>query len=132
MDTCPWTPGQAPILWTPGPKGDHLDRRRFRHDKRGFIDERLPAIAQRLNIDAKRDHLDRRRFRHDKRGFIDERPPAIAQRLNIDADAWKCAMQPRGNVFGRPMGKLDHMRLHANTLGQSWIRGLTGARKLYV
>lgn len=69
--------------------------------------------------------------RDDKRGFIDGRLPAIAQRLNIDADAWKCAMRPGGNVFGRAMGKLNHMRLHANTLGQSWVRGLRAARKLY-
>jgi REP element-mobilizing transposase RayT len=69
--------------------------------------------------------------REDKRGFIDKRLPAIAQRLDIDADAWTCAMRPRGNVFGRAMGKLDHMRLHANTLGQAWVRGLRNASKLY-
>jgi len=57
--------------------------------------------------------------RNDKRGFIDERLPAIAQRLNIEAEAWKAAMRRRGNVFGRAMGKLDHLRLHARTLGQS-------------
>jgi REP element-mobilizing transposase RayT len=73
-----------------------------------------------------------RAVRIDKRGFIDERLPAIAMRLNIDPDAWKRAMQPGGNVFGRAMGKLDHLRLHANTLGQSWVRGLTVARKLFV
>ncbi|HEY6645019.1 hypothetical protein [Povalibacter sp.] len=70
-------------------------------------------------------------MRNDKRGFIDERLPAIAQRLNIEAEAWKAAMRKRGNVFGRAMGKLDHMRLHANTLGQSWVRGLRSASKLY-
>ena len=69
--------------------------------------------------------------RDDKRGFIDERLPAIAQRLNIDAEAWKCAMRSRENVFGRAMGKLDHMRLHARTLGQSWVRGLRSSSKLY-
>jgi REP element-mobilizing transposase RayT len=73
-----------------------------------------------------------RAVRADKRGLIDERLPAIAMRLNIDPDAWKRAMQPGGNVFGRAMGKLDHLRLHANTLGQSWVRGLTVARKLFV
>jgi hypothetical protein len=34
----------------------------------------------------------------------------------IDAEAWKIVMRSRINVFGRAMGKLDHMRLHANTL----------------
>lgn len=70
-------------------------------------------------------------IRDDKRGFIDDRLPAIARRLNIDAEAWKGAMRPHGNVFGRAMGKLDHLRLHANTLGQSWVRGLRSSSKLY-
>jgi hypothetical protein len=72
-----------------------------------------------------------RAVRDDQRGFIDDRLPAIAQRLNIDADAWRCAMRPHGNVFGRAMGKVNHMRLHANTLGQSWVRGLRSSSKLY-
>jgi hypothetical protein len=40
-------------------------------------------------------------------------------------------MRPRGNVFGRAMGKLDHLRLHAKTLGHSWVRGLRQAQRLY-
>jgi len=70
--------------------------------------------------------------RSDKRGFISNELPPIARRLGIDAEAWQRAMQPRGNVFGRAMGRLDHLRLHASTLGQSWIRGLRAARTLYV
>ena len=66
-----------------------------------------------------------------KRGFIDGRLPPIIKRLDIDADAWALAMQPHSNVFGRAMGKLDRLRLHAKTLGQSWIRGLRQAEKLY-
>ena len=73
-----------------------------------------------------------RRIRDDKRGFIDDSLPQIVQRLNIDSGAWSIAMQPHGNVFGRALGKLNHMRLHASTLGQSWIRGMTGARRMYV
>lgn len=69
--------------------------------------------------------------RPDKRGFIDERLPLIMQRLSIDAAAWEIAMRPAGNVFGRAMGKLHHLRLHAKTLGQSWIRGLRKAERLY-
>jgi REP element-mobilizing transposase RayT len=72
-----------------------------------------------------------RAIRDDKRGAIDSKLPAIAARLNIDAEAWKAAMQPRGNVFGRAMGRLDHLRLHAQTLGQSWVRGLKEAERLY-
>jgi REP element-mobilizing transposase RayT len=73
-----------------------------------------------------------RAIRPDKRGLIDEQLPGIAQRLSIDAEAWKHSMRPGGNVFGRAMGKLNHMRLHANTLGQSWVRGLRRSSKLYV
>jgi hypothetical protein len=72
-----------------------------------------------------------RTVRADKRGAIDDRLPPIVQRLQIDADAWEQAMQPHGNLFGRAMGRLDHMRLHANTLGQSWVRGLQRAQRLY-
>jgi REP element-mobilizing transposase RayT len=72
-----------------------------------------------------------RTIRPGRSGSIDDRLPAIAQRLNIDADAWKHSMRPQGNVFGRAMGKLDHMRLHAITLGQSWVRGLRRSCKLY-
>jgi REP element-mobilizing transposase RayT len=69
--------------------------------------------------------------RDDKRGAIDARLPSIMQRLDLDADAWQLAMQPRGNVFGRALGQLDHLRLHAQTLGQSWVRGLRQAERIY-
>ena len=36
-------------------------------------------------------------------------------------------MQREGNVFGRALGKLNHLKLHAHTLGQSSIRGLRRA-----
>jgi REP element-mobilizing transposase RayT len=72
-----------------------------------------------------------RAIRDDKRGAIDGGLPPIIQRLNIDSDAWQLAMQPRGNVFGRAMGRLDHLRLHAKTLGQAWIKGVRAAEALY-
>jgi REP element-mobilizing transposase RayT len=72
-----------------------------------------------------------RQVRMDKRGAIDDRLPFIMARLQIDVDAWRLAMRPRGNVFGRAIGKLDYMRLHAKTLGQSWVRGLQCAERLY-
>jgi REP element-mobilizing transposase RayT len=72
-----------------------------------------------------------RQIREDKRGHIDAHLPPIIQRLNIDHDAWCLAMRPRGNVFGRAMGKLNHLRLHASTLGQSWVKGVRTAERLY-
>lgn len=72
-----------------------------------------------------------RAIRNDKRGAVDQRLPPIVQRLNIDAEAWQAAMQPSGNVFGRALGQLDHLRLHAKALGQSWVRGLRQAERMY-
>ena len=69
--------------------------------------------------------------RDDKRGAIDAQSPPILARLNIDAGVWQNAMGVRGNVFGRALGKLDHLRLHAKALGQSRIKGLTQAQRLY-
>ena len=71
-------------------------------------------------------------IRDDKRGAIDARLPPIVQRLGIDPGARELAMQPRGNVFGGALGRLDLLRLHAQTLGQSWVRGLRRAERLYV
>jgi hypothetical protein len=72
-----------------------------------------------------------RTIRSDKRGAIDSRLPPIMQRLNVDATVWREAMRPSGDVFGRALRQLDHMRLHARSLGQSWIRGLRLADRLF-
>ena len=69
--------------------------------------------------------------RADKCGAIDADLPPILQRLNIDARAWRETMRPRGNVFGRAVGRLDRLKRHAKALGQSWIRGLSAAQRLY-
>jgi hypothetical protein len=72
-----------------------------------------------------------RTVRADKPGAIDARLPPILARLNVDRTAWRHAMRPRGNVFGRAMGRLSHLRLHARTLGQSWVRGIQHAQRLF-
>jgi REP element-mobilizing transposase RayT len=82
------------------------------------------------------DYLERvdwtgRAIRTDKHGAIDSRLPPILRRLNVDAAAWQEAMRPNGNLFGRALGRLDHLRLHAKALGQSWIRGVRQAERLY-
>ena len=69
--------------------------------------------------------------RADKTGAIAPSAPPILTRLNIDPDAWKEAMRTKGNVFGRALGRLDHLRLHARALGQSWIKGVQQAERLY-
>ena len=72
-----------------------------------------------------------RAIRVDKRGSIRAGLPSILQRLSIDAEAWQLAMRPRGNVFGRAIGSLNYLRLHAKTLGQSWVRDFRKAQRLY-
>jgi hypothetical protein len=72
-----------------------------------------------------------RAIRGDKRGHIDPSLPPILKRLNIDPAAWEEIMQPSGNLFGRAIGQLDHLRLHAKALGQSWVRGLRQAERMY-
>jgi REP element-mobilizing transposase RayT len=72
-----------------------------------------------------------RRIRKDKAGHIDADQPPILVRLKIDPTAWDATMRRSGNRFGRAMGPLDHLRLHARTLGQAWIRGLNHAAALY-
>lgn len=63
-------------------------------------------------------------IRSDKRDYPDPEQPAILKRLDIDSDSWDLLMSRRARILGRAMGRLDAMRLHAATLGQSWVRGL--------
>jgi REP element-mobilizing transposase RayT len=72
-----------------------------------------------------------RAIRNDKRGAIDNALPPILKRLNIDQEAWIESMRVKGNVFGRAMGKLNHLRIHEKALGQSWIKGLRQAERMY-
>lgn len=71
-----------------------------------------------------------RSIRADKTGAIDDGMPSILVRLNIDSVAWERCMR-KGNRFGRAIGSLSRMRLHAEALGQSWIRGLRRAEGMY-
>ena len=72
-----------------------------------------------------------RQARHDKHGAIGEHAPPILVRLNIDPGAWKQAMQIKGNVFGRALGRLDHLRLHARAIRQARIQGSAFAQRLF-
>lgn len=72
-----------------------------------------------------------RAIRDGKRGHIDNKLPNILTRLNIDPQAWKQAMTPHGNLFGRAMGQLDLLRLHAKTLGQEWVKGVAHSEALF-
>jgi REP element-mobilizing transposase RayT len=101
---------------------------------RAFTDQAVknqPAIPYAL-----RDYLalvdwSGRLIRKDKRGCIDAALPPILSRLGIESDSWELLMGRRDTVFGRAMGKLDVMRLHAATLGQSWVKGVRRAECIY-
>jgi hypothetical protein len=69
--------------------------------------------------------------RDDKRGAITSHQPKIIQRLSLDPEIWKNAMRPQGNVFGRAIGQVARLRLHAATLDQFWVRGIGRARRLF-
>lgn len=95
------------------------------------VDKNAPAIPYTC-----RDYLSLvdwsgRLIREDKRGAIDAALPPILKRLGIELGSWELLMSRRGTVFGRAMGKLDTMRLHAATLGQSWVRGVRRAERIY-
>jgi REP element-mobilizing transposase RayT len=102
---------------------------------RAFADEiekNAPAIPC-----AFRDYLalvdwSGRMIRRDKRGAIDPALPPILQRLGIECGGWELLMSRGGTVFGRAMGKLGALRLHAATLGQSWVRGVGSAQRIYL
>jgi REP element-mobilizing transposase RayT len=72
-----------------------------------------------------------RRIRPDKRGHVDDRLPSILTRLHIDVDAWEGAMRPGKHYFGRALGRVDRLRVHARRLRQAWIRGQWSCQQLY-
>lgn len=57
--------------------------------------------------------------------------PPILTRLNIDATAWSDAMRGPTSMFGRALGRVDHLRIHAEQLQQCWIRGMRRCERLY-
>jgi hypothetical protein len=109
------------------------DQKITRIPLRRFVDEEKGRAAIPYSF---RDYLllvdwSGRSIRAGKRGFIAADAPPILKRSNIDADAWEVLMTRRRTLFGRAMGKVDAMRLHAASLGQSWVRGLRNAERLY-
>jgi hypothetical protein len=70
-------------------------------------------------------------IRADKRGSIALSHPPILKRLGIEAEGWTELLARRGSILGRAMGRLDSLRLHAATLGQTWLRGMGRSQHLY-
>lgn len=104
--------------------GIRLKRFRSKRSKRNCLPISLSNYIQLVDWTG-------RVIRPGKRGSIDRDLPPILERLNIDKEAWIQSMRPKGNVFGRAMGKLNHLQLHAKALGQSWIKGLKAAERMY-
>lgn len=65
------------------------------------------------------------------KGSIDARVPPILVRLNVDPQAWQATMGRGQSLLGRALGRLERLRAHAERLGQSWIKGLHIAARLY-
>jgi hypothetical protein len=137
-------PIRAGVATTPEASGFTSISDRIRCLQAPAIRMRVPLRPLRSDVDrsseavpfALRDYLELvdwtgRRIRAEKGGAMDARLPSILVRLNVDDQAWRQAMRTRGNVFGRAMGRLNHMRLHASTLGQCWIRGLRHAERMF-
>jgi REP element-mobilizing transposase RayT len=91
----------------------------------------VPALPLQLHDYLELVDWSGRRIKANSPGAIESSVPPILERLNIDVDVWSLAMRVRGNVFGRAMGKVDRLRLHARALGQWRIRGLTQAQRLF-
>lgn len=141
-------PIRAGIATTPEDSGftsiyDRIERLRFPHEAKRSTSGSLPLrpFSDEIKGDHSipfllRDYLSLvdwsgRAIRAGKRGFIGAEQPPVLKRLGIASESWEVLMCRRGTVFGRAMGRLDTMRLHAATLGQSWVRGVRKAERIY-
>ena len=57
--------------------------------------------------------------------------PNILRRLSIERREWTRVMRGSSAALGRAMGRKSQLRRAAAALGQSWIRGMRRAQKLY-
>ncbi|NHZ69691.1 MAG: transposase, partial [Thermotogales bacterium] len=72
-----------------------------------------------------------RAVREDKRGAISAEIPKILERINIDPGQWQQLMQPKGKLFSSAIGRIDTMRLYAQSIGQSWCQGMRASQALF-
>ncbi len=110
------------------PDTDSLRLKLFHVPGRKDLAETLPYCLQ--------DYLELidwtgRAVREDKRGSISPEIPKILERINIDPDQWQQLMQPRGKLFSSAIGRIDTMRLYAQSIGQSWCQGMRASQALF-
>lgn len=60
-----------------------------------------------------------------------ETQPVLIKRLNVSRESWCDVMQSNGSLFGRALGRIEHMQRYAQALHQSWIRGMRRAHRLF-
>lgn len=72
-----------------------------------------------------------RAIRADKRGAIPGNLPPILTRLNIHPDIYLRYMMRQENGFVHVIGRIGSLREAANTLGQTFIKGMSFAAKLF-
>lgn len=72
-----------------------------------------------------------RAIRADKRGAIPGSLPPILTRLNIHPDIYLRYMMRQENGFIHVIGRIGSLREAANTLGQTFIKGMSFAARLF-
>jgi len=115
-------------LQTETPQTDRLPLKLFHTPGRKDQDDTLPFYFQ--------DYLELidwtgRAVREDKRGSISQDLPKILERINIDPDQWQQLMQPRAKIFSSAIGRIDTMRLYAQSVGQAWCQGMSASKALF-
>ena len=115
-------------LQTNTPVTDSLRLKLFHVPGRKDLTDTLPYCLQ--------DYLELidwtgRAVRDDKRGAISPEIPKILERINIDPDQWQQLMQPQGKLFSSTIGRIDTMRLYAQSIGQSWCQGMRASQALF-
>lgn len=73
-----------------------------------------------------------RAIRDHKRGVIPGQLPPILQRLGMNPDEWLKTMRLHGNRFFLGIGCLRNLQAFAERLGQSWLKGVSVSRCLFV
>ncbi|MGH8372328.1 MAG: transposase, partial [Gammaproteobacteria bacterium] len=72
-----------------------------------------------------------RAIRTDKRGVIPDHLPPILTRLSINPEIYLRYMTRQENGFVHVVGRINALRNAAETLGKTFIKGMTFAEKLF-
>jgi len=71
-------------------------------------------------------------IRDDKKGAIPAHITPILQRLSIDESQWLNSVKHFHSRFYRMIGQLHTLQQAYRTMGQSWVKGFSAAKALYL